>query len=123
MKPLFVLEGKVKRGSQRGKNLGFPTANMNVGQKIPSGIYVSLTTVDGKEYQSLTFIGEAKTFDETVFQAETYFLDFNNDLYDKTLFIKLLKKLRDNEKFTSADELVAQMKKDELEARIFFKLK
>lgn len=112
--------GKVRKHNQRGKTLGFPTANINLTKKIPEGIYISKTKIDSKIHTSLTFIGTAKTFGETRFHAETYLLDFNKNIYGKWISVKLLKKIRDNEKFNSAQELVKQMKADELEARKYF---
>lgn len=123
MKPLYVLEGLVQEGKKRGKDLGFPTANISLSQKIPSGIYISLTNVEEKEFPSLTFIGEAKTFDETIYQAETYIFDFNKTIYTKWLSVRLVKKIRKNEKFISAAVLIEKMKEDEKIARLWFKTK
>ncbi len=117
---LSTISGIVKRGKGRGKDFGFPTANISLTQTIPEGIYVSHVHFDGQAFQALTFIGSAKTFGETDYKAESYLLDFDEDLYDKTIEITLLKKLRDNEKFDSEIELVEQMKKDLLDARSFF---
>src|SRR4051812_3091332 len=104
MKALFTIEGVVRKGQQRGKALGFPTANIACPETIPSGIYLAVTTYDGKLYPSLTFIGDAKTFKETVFQSETYLLDFDQNLYGKQIQISLLKKIRENQQFPSVQE-------------------
>lgn len=112
--------GKVRRHNQRGEKLGFPTANINLTKKIPEGIYISKTKLENKPYPSLTFIGTAKTFGEIKFHAETYILDFNQDIYDKWISVKLIKKIRDNKRFDSAEALIKQMKKDEQEARKYF---
>lgn len=109
--------GKVRIHNQRGKTLGFPTANINLHLDIPEGIYISKTRVNGKEYKSITFIGEAKTFNEKRFHAETYILDFNKNIYGKWISVRLLKKIRGNKKFNSAKELIDQMKKDEVLTR------
>ena len=121
MKPLYVFRGKVREGKKRGKDLGFPTANVRLSQSIPSSIYVSLVKIRNQTYHALTFIGDAKTFGETLFQAETYILDFNKNLYGQWMSIKLLKKIRENQKFTSAQDLIKQMKEDEKKARVYFK--
>lgn len=113
--------GKVRIHNQRGRKLGFPTANINVSRKIAEGIYVSKTKIGEKGYKSLTFIGTAKTFGEIKFHAENYILDFKGDLYGLWISIELLKKLRGNKKFKSADDLIKQMKDDEKMAREFFK--
>ncbi|MCR4305778.1 MAG: riboflavin kinase [Candidatus Daviesbacteria bacterium] len=109
--------GKVRRHKQRGRKLGFPTANINLIKNVPEGIYISQAKIGSSIYSALTFIGKAKTFNEKSFQAETYILDFKQDLYDKWISVKLLKKIRDNKKFNSAEELIGQMKKDEEVAR------
>lgn len=112
--------GKVRTHSKRGKGLGFPTANVNLGKKIPEGIYISKSRVYGKHFNSLTFIGSAKTFNEKRFHSETYILDFNKNIYGKWISVKLLKKIRENKKFNSAEELVEQMKKDKEMASKYF---
>lgn len=105
--------GKIRRHKQRGRNLGFPTANINLSRDIPEGIYISQAKLGKRIYPALTFIGKAETFNEKSFQAETYILDFKQNIYDKWISVNLLKKIRDNKKFNSANELIAQMKKDE----------
>jgi FAD synthase len=62
MKTLYAFEGIVRKGNQRGRDLGFPTANIELSLEIPSGIYISFVTIDDVVYPSLTFVGEAKTF-------------------------------------------------------------
>ncbi len=109
------IRGKVKKGKQKGKILGFPTANISIKTFFPQGIYISRTKIRGFSYPSLTFIGEAKT-------AETYILDFNDELYSQWISIELIKKIRNNQKFKSEKELISQMKKDELVARKFLNM-
>lgn len=118
---MYKFWGKVRKHNQRGRKLGFPTANINLTKNIPEGIYVSKTNVGSLLYPSLTFIGMAKTFNEKRFHAEIYILDFKKNIYDKWITVTILKKIRDNKKFKSAKKLVSQMKKDEKIARQFFK--
>ena len=113
--------GKVRKHNQRGRKLGFPTANINLIKNIPEGIYISKTRLGNLLYPALTFIGSAKTFNEKRFHAETYILDFNQDIYGKWISVELLKKIRGNKKFNSARSLIKQMKKDEKKARDYFK--
>jgi len=120
VKPLYIFWGKVKKGRKRGKNLGFPTANISLHKKIPEGIYVSRTFIRKKIFFSATFIGQAKTFAEKDYKAETYILNFNRDIYDEWITIRLFKKIRDNKKFSSEKTLIEQMKKDEEETREYF---
>lgn len=117
---MYKFWGKVKIHNKRGKNLGFPTANVNLSKNIPEGIYISKTRLSRVEYKSLTFIGTAKTFGEKKFHAENYILDFNKNIYDKWISVKLLKKIRANKKFGSVEELVEQMREDEKIARKYF---
>ena len=119
---MYKFWGKVRKHQQRGKKLGFPTANVNLYKNIPEGIYISKTKVKNLIYPSLTFIGIAKTFNEQTYQAEVYILDFKKDLYGSWITVKLLKKIRANKKFNSEKDLIAEMKKDEKIAREYFKL-
>ena len=117
---MYKIWGKVRKHNQRGKSLGFPTANLNLTQNIPEGIYISQTKIKDQKYPSITFIGTAKTFNEKKFHAEIYILDFDQNIYDQWISVKLLKKIRGNKKFNSSEELISQMKKDEQEARKYF---
>ena len=117
---MYIFWGKVRIHNQRGTKLGFPTANINLRKNIPEGIYISQTKIKDKKYPSLTFIGSAKTFNEKRFHAETYILDFNQNIYGRWISIELLKKIRGNKEFNSAEELINQMKKDEQIARGYF---
>lgn len=120
---MYKFWGKVRKGNQRGKSLGFPTANINLSNLDligAEGIYISKVNLEKIWYKALTFIGAAKTFNEKNIQAESYILDFDKDIYDKWITVELIKKIRENVKFNSAKELVNEMKKDEQEARIYF---
>lgn len=117
-----IIWGKVKKGVQRGKSLGFPTANINLHKNISEGIYISMAKVNGKTLPALTFIGGAKTFGEKKVLAETYFINSSLDVYGSWISVELLKKIRKNQKFKSAKELVVQMKKDKIAAEKYFKL-
>lgn len=118
---MYKFWGKVRKHSQRGRKLGFPTANVNLSKKIPEGIYISKTKVAGAIFPSLAFIGTAKTFNEKKFHGEIYLLDFNKNLYDQWISVKLFKKIRENKKFNSREDLIEQMKEDEKDARKYFK--
>src|SRR5699024_8283592 len=122
MEPLYTIDGTVIEGKKRGRHLGFPTANTALTQQIPSGIYISSVKLTDTPYAALTFIGEAKTFHETIFQAETWILDFDKDIYGYHITITLLKKIRDNQKFESSHALIEQMKQDEKKAREWIQL-
>lgn len=119
---MFKFWGKVRRHNQRGKKLGFPTANVNLSKKIPEGIYISQTKLKDNFYPSLAFIGQAKTFNETKFLAEIFILDFNKNIYGKWISVELITKIRNNQKFNSTDALIRQMREDERVARKYFNL-
>lgn len=116
-----IFWGKVQQGDKRGRELGYPTANMNLHKKIEEGVYCSEVKIDNKWYPALTFIGKAIVFGKKDYKAETWIIDFNSNLYGKTLSVKLLKKLRDNKNFNNAESLIIQMKQDEKEGRDYFK--
>ena len=117
---MYKFWGKVRKHNQRGRKLGFPTSNVNLAKNIPEGIYISKTKIADKIYPSVTFIGQVKTFNEKKFHSETYILDFNQKIYGLWITVKLLKKIRSNKKFNSAQELITRMKKDEEIARKYF---
>ncbi|MBI2443247.1 MAG: riboflavin kinase [Candidatus Levybacteria bacterium] len=118
---MISFRGKVRKGQQRGKKLGFPTANIPLDLKIPEGIYISLVQLDDVEHPALTFIGSAETFGETTYQSETYLLNFDSDIYDQTMSITLLQKIRESEKFTSEEALIMKMEEDKAKAKKYFK--
>jgi riboflavin kinase/FMN adenylyltransferase len=122
VKYAYAFFGKVIRGKARGKNLGFPTANIRLHKNIPEGIYLSHVSLEKTLYPALTFIGSAKTYNETDKKAEAFFLDLNKNIYGKRITIKLIKKIRNNKKFNSEKELVAQMETDRKEALKYFEI-
>ena len=121
MESRITIQGIAQKGHNRGKKLGFPTINMPLSKQVEEGIYISKITIDEKTYNALTFIGTAKTFDETIYQAETYVFDFNQDVYGKSVTVELLKKIRENMKFDSEQALMQQMETDKRQAEEFFK--
>ena len=112
MKGAFVIEGIVQYGRRRGKSLGFPTANVSLKEEIPEGIYAATVLLRGLEYIAAVFIGTAKTYNESLYQAECHILGFKEDKKKKKITLKLYKKLRDNKKFSSVSALILQIKKD-----------
>ncbi len=120
MKPLFVLSGVVIRGKNRGKALGFPTANFNIDRSTPPGTYISTTNIQNADYPSVTFVGTVDTFDEKDFVGESYILDFDKDIYGEKITVNFIKKLRENQKFESVEKLIEQMKADEQQTREYF---
>ena len=119
-KILFFIKGKVIKGKQRGKILGFPTANIKLSQNIAEGIYISKVKINKETFNAITFIGAAKTFNDVDIKAESYILDFNRDIYGIEIEISLLKKIRENEKFISEAKLIEAMNSDLKIAKEYF---
>lgn len=112
----FHVEGVVVKGEGRGKKIGFPTANIQIGTDLiipQKGVYVTRTSYKGMVYQSVTNIGNNPTFKDTEnIHIETNLFDFNNDIYGEVLRIEFLHKIRDEKKFSTVNELIEQIKKD-----------
>lgn len=117
---MYLFWGKVKEGRKRGKKLGYPTANITLHKKIPEGIYISEIMIEENKYPAATFIGKAEMFGEKEKKAEVYILDFNKNLYGKWVTVYIFKKIRDNKKFPSSNELIKQIKKDVAQTRKYF---
>jgi riboflavin kinase/FMN adenylyltransferase len=119
------LEGIVVVGDRRGRELGFPTANLRIEYEpaMPAiGIYAGRLTQAGSlvtaGHPALISIGTRPTFhDDATVLAEVHLLDFDGDLYGVRLGVELLARLRDEQRFPDADALVAQMRRDDLAAR------
>lgn len=119
----YEIEGTVIEGHSRGKNLGFPTANISsINEIIPHGIFFSYVCFKGQKRPSLTNIGTSPTFGPSETQIESHIIDFTENLYGQTQKIQLLKKFRDEFKFNTPEKLVEQLKKDLAAAKTFFKL-
>lgn len=111
----FHLRGKVVTSDKRGRVLGYPTANLSLmpQQALPNnGIYATIAHVAGKAYSSATSIGVRPTFGEGEKKVETYLLGYEGDLYNEELRVEFVRKLRDEERFSTAEELKAQIEKD-----------
>jgi riboflavin kinase/FMN adenylyltransferase len=116
----FAIEGEVIHGDKRGRTIGFPTANMELGPYLrPAyGIYaVRLRLPDGQVKGGAANLGIRPTFDPPKELLETYVFDFAGDLYGRTIEVELVERLRGEEKFEGLDALVAQMDDDVTRAR------
>jgi riboflavin kinase/FMN adenylyltransferase len=119
------LQGVVVEGDHRGRELGFPTANLSfdyVPAMPPRGIYTGRVSVPergvGPGHPALVSIGVRPTFHERgQLLVEAYLLDFDGNLYDAVLELDLLDHLREERRFDDAAALVAQMQRDEAQAR------
>jgi len=116
----FAVEGLVQRGDQRGRELGYPTANLVLGDYLRPkyGIYaVRVTLDDGSEIPGVASFGVRPTFEPAVELLEAHLLDFDGDLYGRKIEVALHGFIRDEKKFESLDTLVEHMRADEAAAR------
>ena len=116
----FAIEGIVQDGDRRGRDLGYPTANIALGdyQRPRYGIYaVRATLADGSEHPGVASLGIRPTFDPPVELLETHLLDYDGDLYGQRMEVALHAFIRDEKKFDDVDALVAHMRDDEAQAR------
>jgi len=116
----YTIAGTVQRGDARGRELGYPTANVELGdyQRPKYGIYaVRVTLDDGSERPGVASLGVRPMFDPPQELLEAYIFDFDGDLYGRTIEVALHAYIREERKFDGIDALVAQMKNDEAQAR------
>jgi len=119
----YGVEGRVVRGDERGRTLGFPTANLQPQNRVipQRGVYVTATLIDGAWRRSVTNIGTRPTFtrdDEP--SVETYVMDWQGDLYGDVLRVRFLHRLRAERKFASVAELKTQLDRDVARAAGYF---
>ena len=121
----FMLTGKVIKGKGMGKELGFPTANLHIAEDyklIPKyGSYVVHALIDGAKVYGMMNIGVNPTFDTKQESIEVHFFNFKQSLYNKTLQVDLLDRLRDEQKFASVEALKTQLQKDKSAALEYIK--
>jgi riboflavin kinase/FMN adenylyltransferase len=116
------VSGRVVSGHRRGRELGFPTANISSRTEVlPSdGIYATLFQIEEKKFPSVSNIGVNPTFGDGPRTVESFILDYQNDLYGKPVRLSFLRRIREEKKFASVDQLVAQMAADVASARAVF---
>lgn len=121
----FSTTGMVVEGNKRGRELGYPTANLKINKNtlLPQpGIYAVRVLYKGEKYEGMASLGTNPTFSKYhVLSLEVNILDYNNDLYGEMLRIEWVKHLRGEVKFDNVDLLIEQMKEDEKQARILLK--
>lgn len=112
----WEMRGEIIKGDQRGRELGYPTANVKLGETVhPAyGIYATFVQIEGEDIwrPSATNIGIRPMFEVPVAQVESFIFDFDEEIYGKTLRVRPVKRLRGEAKFDSLDDLIAQMDKD-----------
>ena len=117
----WEMRGEIVKGDQRGRELGYPTANVKLGETVhPAyGVYASMVQIEGEDEwrTAATNIGIRPMFEIPVAQVESFIFDFDRDIYGKILRTKPVQRLRSEAKFNSLDDLIAQMDKDCQQAR------
>lgn len=110
----YRISGRVVSGAKRGRELGFPTANLSEIPVLlpPPGVYAARVPVDDKIYPAAVNIGPNPTFDEAGLKVEVHVIGLQADLYDRTLDVDMLAELRAVKKFSGAAELLQQLRDD-----------
>ncbi len=116
----FRLTGEVVKGDQRGRALGFPTANLKIAPQMAlpaDGIYATLAHVGERVLPSATNVGVLPTFEVSGRTVETFILDFDEDLYGAEVSIDFIERIRPEAQFDSVEALIEQMDRDVEQAR------
>jgi riboflavin kinase / FMN adenylyltransferase len=119
----YGIDGQVVQGRRRGRELGFPTANLCSENQLvpPHGVYVTVATIDGAAYPSITNLGKRPTFEDAEAAViETHVMDFSRDLYGATVRLGFVMRLRDEKRFEGIDALKTQIEADRDRARNLF---
>ncbi len=121
------LSGRVRDGDHRGRELGYPTANLAVPDRLTvpaDGIYAAMVAVHdsepGTSRPALVYVGTRPTFGGTERIVEVFLLNFRGDLYDRTISLHFVDRIRGDRRFDTVEELVEQMKRDEAAGREIF---
>jgi riboflavin kinase/FMN adenylyltransferase len=121
----YYIDGTVVRGRGRGREIGFPTANIDTANELlpPHGVYATTLSVNGIVRAALTNIGVRPTFGDTTVTVETYVLAYSGNLYGCQVRLAFVQRLRDERAFPDVDALRAQLQADERRAeRLFSRL-
>lgn len=115
----YSVSGTVQRGAGRGRTLGFPTANLRPDRPLvlAAGVYAAQARWGTERADAVVNLGYRPTFDESQYWIEAYLFDFSGDLYDRSLTLDFLRRIRPEKKFPGVDELRAQVFADMEEAR------
>jgi len=117
----FSLSGTVIHGNHLGRTLGYPTANLDLDPETPLtysfGVYVVKALVRGREYGGMANFGIRPTISDNHVTVEVHIFDFDSDIYGERIYVEVVRRLRDEEKFDSLEALVTKMDQDRNEAR------
>ncbi|ANX12332.1 riboflavin biosynthesis protein RibF [Fictibacillus arsenicus] len=115
----YKLNGTVIHGDKRGRTIGFPTANLDTDvYTLPkTGVYAVEVSVDGEKFNAMANVGYKPTFkdNQKMPSLEVHIFNFQKEIYGRTISVTWLKRIRDEKKFNSIDELIEQLKTDKNE--------
>ena len=117
----YQIRGTVETGRNRGgKLLGFPTANIKLVDELcpKSGVYAVNVIYDDRTYMGVANIGYSPTFDDHIYTVEVHILDFNENIYGKTIRVNFMHRIRDEKKFSGIQELSEQINRDIRKSRM-----
>ena len=120
----YSIDGVVVQGAQRGRTIGFPTANVSTANELlpPHGVYATTATLAGVVYPSVTNIGVRPTVDDSGrVSIETHIFELDRELYGAPIRIGFVQRLRDERTFESLDALKTQIQADCDRARMLFR--
>ncbi len=122
----YTVEGMVVHGDKRGRQIGFPTANVALSEEYllpPVGVYAVRLKVHDEWYDGVCNIGYKPTFkeDERQLSIEVHLFHFNEDIYDQIVAVEWHMRIREEKKFNGIEELVAQIAKDKITAQEYFR--
>lgn len=115
----YSVEGVVVPGRNRGKKLGYPTANIETrGELYPkSGVYATILTLKGKRFKSVANVGKQPTFSDGIFTVEAHIFDFDEDIYGEQVELLFIERIREEMPFPDPEALVEQIRRDSIKAR------
>jgi riboflavin kinase/FMN adenylyltransferase len=116
------VSGRVVPGQGRGRKLGFPTANISTETEVVplNGIYATFTGVKNRRWLSVSSIGVNPTFGDGPKTVESFIFDLESDIYGEKVKLSFVKRIRDEKKFATVEDLIAQMHRDVDQAKAIF---
>ena len=110
----YFLNGIIVEGEKRGREIGFPTANLDTQWELlpKPGVYATISWLRGSQYKSITNIGFRPTFGKNKLLIETHLFDFSDSVYGEEIRVEFYQRLRDEKKFESVENLISQIKLD-----------
>ncbi|GGF10671.1 riboflavin biosynthesis protein [Halobacillus andaensis] len=117
----YRITGEVVTGDRRGRTIGYPTANLSLNSEYympKAGVYAVKVIIANQEYKGMANLGFKPTFnDGKVKNLEIHIFDFNQDVYGQEIAVDFYRHIRSEEKFNGVDELISQLKNDEVKSR------